>query len=137
MPTSETEAESFLLRERVAVFCTVDPEHHPHAVPVFFTYHHGKVYVHTDRESVKVRNVLTNPNVALVVYRGGYGEEAVVIRGRARIVEDDEFERRTQEHIEKYHLHLDEQGRDSAGVPLFDSAVRCVIEVTVERLIFW
>lgn len=64
-------------------------------------------------------------------------EEAVVIRGQARILSDDEFLRRTQEHIHKYQLRLDEQGRDTLGIPLFDSTVRCVIEITAERLIFW
>jgi len=97
----------------VAAYCTVDCKNRPHVVPVFFTYDDGKVYVQTDRESVKVRNLLRNPNAAITIYSGDFGEEAVVIQGRARIVSDDEFVRRTQEHIHKYQLQLDEQGRDS------------------------
>jgi nitroimidazol reductase NimA-like FMN-containing flavoprotein (pyridoxamine 5'-phosphate oxidase superfamily) len=137
MPRSLAEVDSFLHRERVAAFCTVDSEHRPHVVPVFFTYNDGKVYVQTDRKSVKAHNLLTNPNVAVAVYSGDFGEEAVIIRGQARILSGDEFLRRTQEHIYKYQLRLDEQGRDMLGIPLFDSTVRCVIEITAKRLIFW
>ncbi len=137
MPESLAEVDNFMQRERIATFCTVDAEDKPHVVPVFFTYINEKVYIHTDRKSVKVHNLLKNPNVALSVYRGEYGEEAVVIRGEARIVAEDEFVLRTQEHIDKYPIKLDEQGRDGLGLPLFDNAVRCVIEVTVKRLLFW
>jgi nitroimidazol reductase NimA-like FMN-containing flavoprotein (pyridoxamine 5'-phosphate oxidase superfamily) len=113
----------------------VDSNNAPHVVPVFFTYDEGKVYIQTGRKSVKVRNLLRNNNVAMAVYRG---EEAVIIRGKARIIDDEkEFIKRTQEHINKYRLKLDEQGRDSVGIPLFDTNVRSVIEVIPKRIIFW
>jgi nitroimidazol reductase NimA-like FMN-containing flavoprotein (pyridoxamine 5'-phosphate oxidase superfamily) len=107
----------------------------PHVVPVFFTYDHGRVYVQTNRDSVKVRNLTRNSNVAVATY---HGEEAVIIRGKGRVIKDEnEFARRTQDHIGKYQLRLDEQGRDSLGIPLFNNKVRCVVEVTSERIVFW
>lgn len=72
------EVRAFMERERLASFATVDAGCRPHVVPVFFTYEGGRVYVQTDRSSVKVRNLLGNDNVAVAVYRG---EEAVIIRG--------------------------------------------------------
>lgn len=137
MPSSIDELEGFMRREHIAAFCTVDAKNKPHVVPMFFTYVSGKVYVHTDRKSVKVRNLLKNPNVAIEIHGGDYGEEAVVIRGQARIVPEDEFVIQTQEHMRKYHIELDEQGKDGVGVALFDNTVRCVVEVSVERLLFW
>lgn len=68
MPGSQAEVEGFLHRERVAAFCSVDSENRPHIVPVFFTYDNDKLYIHTDRKSVKVHNLLANPNVAVTVY---------------------------------------------------------------------
>jgi len=134
MPKSLDEVKSFMDRERLASFVTVNPKSEPHVVPVFFTYGDGKVYVQTDRKSVKVRNLLRNDNVAIAVYSG---EEAVIIRGKGRIIEDEgEFFKRTREHIEKYRLKLDEYGRDSMGIPLFDKKVRCVIEVIPKKMIF-
>jgi len=79
MPNSLKEVQSFMNRERLAAFATVSPNNEPHIVPVFFTYDNGKVYIQTDRNSVKVRNLIRNINVAVVVY---CGEEAVIIRGR-------------------------------------------------------
>jgi nitroimidazol reductase NimA-like FMN-containing flavoprotein (pyridoxamine 5'-phosphate oxidase superfamily) len=135
MPRSLREVQSFMDKERLASFATADPNNQPHVVPVFFTYEDGKVYVQTDRDSVKVRNLSRNSNVAVAVYRE---EEAVVIRGNGQVMDsDEEFIRRTQDHIDKYGLRLDEHGRDSLGIPLFDKKVRCVVEITPKRIMFW
>jgi len=107
----------------------------PYVVPVFFTYENGKVYVQSDRNWVKVRNVLRNDDVAVAIYSG---EEAVIVRGKAQVVEsDEEFVRRTRDHVSKYRLRIDEYGRDSLGIPLFDKTVRCVIEVVPRKVMFW
>jgi nitroimidazol reductase NimA-like FMN-containing flavoprotein (pyridoxamine 5'-phosphate oxidase superfamily) len=122
-------------QERLASFVTVSPSNRPHGVPVFFTYEDGRVYVQTDRKSVKVRNLLKNHNVAVAVCRG---EEAVIISGEGRIIDDDEvFFKRTKDHVRKYKLRIDSEGGDSLGTPLFDKRIRCVIEVTPGRTIFW
>lgn len=135
MPKSLTEVQGFMDRERLASFATVNPRNKPHIVPVFFTYNDDKVYVQTDRNSMKVRNLAKNNNVAVAVYRG---EEAVIIRGKGRIVDNSqEFVKRTQDHIEKYQLQLDRQGRDSLGILLFNEKIRCVVEVTPKRILFW
>jgi len=143
------EVASFMEREWLASLATIDAEGKPHVVPVWFTYSDEKVHVQTDRKSVKVRNIKRKENVAVAVYRG---EEAVIIRGKGKIVEDEkQFVKLTRLHIDKYnrlfnvahktegieYIKLDEQGRDSMGIPLFDSRVRCVIEVTPDKVLFW
>jgi len=66
------------------------------------------------------------------------GEEAVIVRGKARVVEsDEEFVRRIRDHVSKCGLRIDEYGRDSLGIPLFDKTVRCVIEVVPRKVMFW
>jgi len=135
MPKNKGEVQDFMSRERLASFATVGLKSEPHVVPVFFTYDDGPVYVQTNRDSVKVRNLARNSNVAVAAY---HGEEAVIIQGKGRVIKDEtEFARRTQDHIDKYQLRLDEQGRDSLGIPLFNNKVRCVVEVTPERILFW
>ena len=135
MPKTLEKVRSFMNIERLASFATVGLNHEPHVVPVFFTYEDRKMYIQTSRNSVKVRNLMRNGNVAAAVYQG---EEAVIIRGKARIIKSEtEFAKRTQDHIDKYQLRLDEKGRDSMGIPLFNGFVRCVVEVTPERIIFW
>ncbi len=135
MPKSLSEVSSFVMKERLASFATVDAKGRPHIVPVFFTYDEGKIYVQTDRKSVKVRNLTKNRNVAIAIYRG---EETVIIRGKGEVVTDrDEFIKRTQEHIDKYRLQLDEHGRDSMGIPLFNAKIRCIIEIVPDKILFW
>jgi len=135
MPRSLGEVQSFMDKERLASFVTVDGENEPRVVPVFFTYENGKVYVQTDRQSVKVRNILRSSNVAVAVYSG---EEAVIIRGKGQVIDsDEEFVKRTNEHINKYRLKIDEHGRDSLGIPLFDKSTRCVVEVIPKKVMFW
>jgi len=71
--------------------------------------------------------------VAVAVYN--YRDEAVVIRGKAQIIKDEEaFRKHTKAHIDIYnrlfnkvrgtkdveYIKLDKQGRDNMGVPLFD-----------------
>jgi len=58
MPKNMAEVQNFMDKARLASFATVTPDNKPHVVPVFFTYKNGKVYVQTDRSSIKVRNVL-------------------------------------------------------------------------------
>ena len=137
MPRSIAQVAGFMQKQQVASFCTVDIHNRPHVVPVFFTYENNKVFIHTDRKSQKVHNLLKNPHVALTVYSGGHGEEAVIIRGKARIVDNEEFVSRTQQHIEKYQIQLDNEGKDSMGIGCFDSVVRCVVEISTDRLIYW
>jgi nitroimidazol reductase NimA-like FMN-containing flavoprotein (pyridoxamine 5'-phosphate oxidase superfamily) len=134
VPESLSEVQEFMDREPLAGFATVNRKNEPHLVPVFFTYKDGKVCVQTDRDPVKVRN-LRNRNVAVAVFKS---EEAVIIGGKGRVVEEDDgFARRIEDHVEKYRLKLDSQGRDSLGIPLFDKKIRCVIEVAADRTLYW
>jgi nitroimidazol reductase NimA-like FMN-containing flavoprotein (pyridoxamine 5'-phosphate oxidase superfamily) len=140
----------FLNDQWIATLATVDKRGKPHAVPLWFTFHKGKLYLHTDRKSVKVSHVLHNPNVAVAVYN--MHEEAVIIRGKARTVDDEkQFRKLTQAHIDKYnrlfniahktkeikYIKLDAEGRDNMGIPLFNFKVRCVIEIAPEKILFW
>jgi len=150
MPKTLDDVPAFLGLRWIAAFATVDKADRPHAVPVWFTFDDGKLHVQTNRRSVKVRNVQVNPHVSMAVY--DERDEAVIIQGKAMLVTDeDEFRRLTQAHIDKYnrlyniarntrgveYIKLDAQGRDSMGIPLFDHRVRCVIEVTPEKMLFW
>jgi len=135
MLKSLNDVVDFMKRQRIASFATVDTERKPHVVPVWFEYDDGKVFVQTDRNSAKVHNIKKNKNVAITVYSA---EEAVILRGEARIIRDEEeFVKRTQAHVNKYNLKLDEQGRDSMGIPLCNSKIRCVVEITPKKTKFW
>jgi coenzyme F420-0:L-glutamate ligase / coenzyme F420-1:gamma-L-glutamate ligase len=67
--------EAFLNAQRVAHLATVDAQSRPHVVPVCFAYRTGTVYIALDakpkrvpvRELRRVRNLIANPSVQLLV----------------------------------------------------------------------
>ena len=92
------EQTAFLVRQRVARLATASGAGEPHVVPVCFAYSPGGIYTALDQKpkSVpparlkRVRNILENPNVALVADR--YAEDwsllaFVMVRGRAELLE--------------------------------------------------
>ncbi len=94
----DPEQTAFLVRRRVARLATADWTGEPHVIPVCFAYSPGAIYVALDEKPKdvpptrlkRVRNILENPNVALVADR--YAEDwsllaFVMVRGRAELLE--------------------------------------------------
>jgi PPOX class probable F420-dependent enzyme len=94
----KAEQTAFLVRRRVARLATADAAGEPHVVPVCFAYSPRAVYIALDEKPKdvpparlkRVRNILENPNVALVADR--YSEDwsllaFVMVRGRAGLLE--------------------------------------------------
>jgi coenzyme F420-0:L-glutamate ligase/coenzyme F420-1:gamma-L-glutamate ligase len=89
---------AFLVRQRVARLATASDSGEPHAIPVCFAFDGRHLHIALDEKPKnvppthlkRVRNILENSNVALVVDR--YSEDwdllaYVMVRGRARLVE--------------------------------------------------
>ena len=99
MNTELTSSQTaFLVRRRVARLATCGAAGEPHVVPVCFAYAPGSIYIALDEKPKdvpptrlkRVRNILENPNVALVADR--YAEDwsllaFVMVRGRAELLE--------------------------------------------------
>jgi coenzyme F420-0:L-glutamate ligase / coenzyme F420-1:gamma-L-glutamate ligase len=94
------EETSFLVRQRVARLATASGSGEPHAIPVCFAYDGRLIHIALDEKPKdvpatrlkRVRNILENPNVALVADR--YSEDwdllaYVMVRGQAGLVEPD------------------------------------------------
>ena len=92
------EETAFFARRRVARLATADGDGRPHNIPVCFAYAPGTVYIALDEKPKdvpparlkRVRNILDNPNVALIADR--YAEDwsllaYVMVRGRAELLE--------------------------------------------------
>ena len=95
--TLSPEQTAFLVRQRVARLATADGAGRPHAIPVCFAYAPGSIFIALDEKPKgvpvtrlkRVRNILENPNVALVADR--YAENwdllaFVMVRGRAELL---------------------------------------------------
>ncbi|MBI2761443.1 MAG: TIGR03668 family PPOX class F420-dependent oxidoreductase [Chloroflexi bacterium] len=90
---------AFLSQCRIGHLATVDPRGRPHNVPVCFVLHNERIYIAIDEKPKqaapgdlrRVRNLLANPAVCLVVDR--YDEDWsrlawLQVRGRAALTED-------------------------------------------------
>jgi coenzyme F420-0:L-glutamate ligase/coenzyme F420-1:gamma-L-glutamate ligase len=91
---------AFLVRQRVARLATADGAGKPHAVPVCFALAGPSIYIALDEKPKevpvsrlkRVRNILVNPEVALIADR--YAEDwsllaFVMVRGKAELLDAD------------------------------------------------
>jgi len=112
------EETSFLVRQRVARLATADRAGKPHAIPVCFAYDGRLIHIALDEKPKnvpatrlkRVRNILANPNVALVADR--YSEDwdllaYVMVRGRAELVQPESEEHAAAVRLlrGKYHQY--------------------------------
>lgn len=128
-----------LKEARVARLATADTKGRPHVVPVCYVYNGSVFYSPLDRKPkreaperlARVRNILENPHVALVVDE--YSEEwgrlwYILVRGTAELL------REGREQEEACRLLKAKYPQYAAGV-LPETAP--VIRITPERIIAW
>ena len=132
------EAQAFLAAHRVGRLATVDAEGAPHVVPICYAYDGRHVYSALDlkpkrvpaRRLKRVRNIMANPRVALVV--DDYGEDwsrlgYVLVQGVAEVLEDGDERRRAEAMLrEKYPQY---------GQLLGEGCT--VLRITPERVVSW
>ena len=122
----------------MARMATADADGAPHAVPICYAFDGSHLYSVIDLKPKRVaaqglkrvRNILANPRVAIVI--DDYDEEwerlaYVLIHGPAEVLEEGEEQRRAVTLLrEKYQQYRD-----------MDIEGATVIKVTVERVIPW
>ena len=100
-PTFTITQMEFLARMRVARLATADAAGHPHVIPIVFATDSQRLYTPVDakpkratpRELKRVRNLLANPEVAVVVdeYDDDWTRLAwVLVTGRGELLESGE-----------------------------------------------
>ncbi len=119
--------------ERVCRVATVSRDGRPHVVAVCHVADRGRLYIGTDRDSLKVRHLRANPNVAVIV--DVYAEDwsllrGVMIQGSAAFIEGGPRFRKIRDLIyRKYPLFPKE-----AALGERDSVM---IEVTPRHVTSW
>ena len=128
----------FVMSHRVARLATADGGGAPYAVPICYAFDGARIYTAIDlkpkrvggRQLKRVRNILENPQVAVVI--DDYSEDwsalaYVMIRGRAEILEEGD-ERQRAEYLlrEKYPQYAEMLEPGCA-----------VIGISVERIVSW
>lgn len=77
-----------------AILATVNTDGQPHAVPVWYIVDAGDIVFSTDRESVKGRNILANPKVAVCISQPERPIMFVSVQGSVEEVTAPEEKRR-------------------------------------------
>jgi len=88
---SATEA-IYLEQQMVGRLATASKKACPHVVPVCYASNSERIFIHTGRDSKKVRNVIENRKVAFVVdeYLSWEKNRGVIVLGLAGVLEDGE-----------------------------------------------
>ena len=138
LPSPPDGFERFIESQRVARLATADDSGQPYLVPVCFVYENGKFFTVVDQKPKqvaplqlkRVRNILENPKVSLLMDR--YGEEwdnlaYLLVFGRAEIAQVG-IERDTVLVVlqEKYPQY---RAMDLSQAP--------VMAITPERYVAW
>src|SRR5262245_2031745 len=96
---------SFMKKMGVARVATVDAEGVPHVVAVCPLVEDSRLYFASESGAKKVRNIKANPEIAMVFdeYHDSWrGLKGVMIRGRARLVDQKTFSRVRSKLYKKY-----------------------------------
>lgn len=88
---SSKEAE-YLERQKVSRLATASKKGTPHLIPICHASNSKKIFIHTGRDSKKMRNIMENKKVAFVVdeYLSWETNRGIIVQGVAEILESGE-----------------------------------------------
>jgi nitroimidazol reductase NimA-like FMN-containing flavoprotein (pyridoxamine 5'-phosphate oxidase superfamily) len=78
--------DKFLYEHELCRIATSGKDCAPHVVPVSYIYYKKKIYISTDYATKKFKNILDNPQVAVVVDDVN-PQMGLLLQGKARIIE--------------------------------------------------
>ena len=115
--------------ETVIWLTTVNGKGQPQSSPVWFLATPDHLVVYSLAGTPRVRNIRANPRVSLNLNSTPFGDELVIIEGRAEIVEDAPTAEQDDDYMVKYEEHLAREGMTPASFSR-DYPVRIHIQPT-------
>ncbi|HEY8830196.1 MAG TPA: TIGR03667 family PPOX class F420-dependent oxidoreductase [Candidatus Limnocylindria bacterium] len=107
-----THAETRLRREKIAWLTTVRRDGQPQSSPVWFLWRAGEIVVYSKPTTQKVRNVQTNPKVAVHLRDVDEGSDIVSIEGTAEIDESYPSAAAIPAYVTKYRAMITDINMD-------------------------
>lgn len=126
--------DEFLKTQKILHLTTIGSRNIPHTVPVWYMYSSKKIYVGTNTETQKAKNVKKNNKVAFCVDKGVnspiYG---VMGQGNANIIlEDTKVKQIAKKILSRYFKNM----QNKSAIELLDNT-DCIIEIIPEKLSVW
>ena len=84
-----SDIDTFLETPRHAIIGTNSPDGPPQLTPVWYLYENDQVYISVNTGTAKLRNLRRDSRVTLCVDGCHPDARAVILRGRAEIIEED------------------------------------------------
>ena len=136
---SDEEAKRVLTEGQTLVRALHGDDGYPHALPLHYVSHDGKVYVHCAKAGHKLDAIRCDPKVSFtVIERDDVVPEklatyyrSVIAFGHARILEDDEEKRRAAEVLGLHYYNVPEAVQKEIETTW--NALVC-IEITIDHL---
>ena len=128
---SAVRAEARLHDDLVAWLITVAPDGTPMPTPVWFWWDGSTMLVYSQPGKPKLRNIETNPRVAVALRTDAIGSELVVITGDAVVDRSAPNADDHDEYIEKYRSEIARLGSDPAN---FAAGYSVPVRITPKRL---
>ena len=129
------ELDRFLAKPHIARLATIYPNGKPHVVPIWFLAEEGAIFMSTGADSVKVRNLRKNSQVAVTIdtWDGDFKLKGVVIEGKAELITDG-----VKEIARKILIkYIGEQGLNSPPARERLSWPLIVIKINPEKILSW
>ncbi|MCS5528753.1 MAG: pyridoxamine 5'-phosphate oxidase family protein [Nitrosopumilus sp.] len=127
--------DEFLKTQKILRLCTIDKNEFPHITPVWYAYSGKKIYIGTDTNSQKIKNLQKNNHVSFCVDVGVNSPDiyGVMGKGLAKIIlEMPKTKIIAKKILLKYFKTLESK---SAKKLLDDTD--CIIEIIPEKFSVW
>lgn len=134
---TQDELASFLETGHTLQVASIDNDGYPHLAPMWYVMRDGHILFRSFTKSQKIVNLKRNPRLSVLVETGEtYAElRGVMIRGRARLVDDREFVLETYGALaDKYEMiggrrvSLDREGLEAAFGSYADKNTAVIVE---------
>ena len=103
MPTLDQTMKALLAGRRYAILATVNRDNSMHLTPVWYLFENNCLFVTSFLASRKVRNIIANPQVSLIVdVRKPGAEKWVYASGNAELIRGEESEKINAEVFKRY-----------------------------------
>ncbi len=112
----QREIDEFLTKGHTLIVSCLDKDGYPHATPVWYVYMDGAITFRARSNTFKAKHLARSPRVSVLVETGERWRDlkAVMVRGRAQPIEDEETQRRYDRLLDEKYASFREA---SANVP--------------------
>jgi nitroimidazol reductase NimA-like FMN-containing flavoprotein (pyridoxamine 5'-phosphate oxidase superfamily) len=127
--------DKFLKTQKILRLCTIDKNKFPHITPVWYSYSGKKIYIGTDTNSQKIKNLQKNNHVSFCVDVGVNSPDIYGVMGKGLaniILEMPKTKIIAKKILLKYFKTLENK---SAKKLLDDTD--CIIEIIPEKFSVW